>query len=66
MDIHVIKQQSNQLYQKYKKQVIPEFFYVGYVGILAQYLRSGIFSFFCITVFMSNKSWLCEMCNETG
>lgn len=46
MDIHVIKQQSNQLYQKYKKQIIPEFFYVGYVGILAQYLRSGIFSFF--------------------
>ena len=46
MDIHVIKQQSNQVYQKYKKQVIPEFFYVGYVGILAQYLRSGIFSFF--------------------
>lgn len=46
MNIQEIKQQSNQLYLRYRHQIIPEFFYVGYVGILAQYLQSGIFSFF--------------------
>lgn len=46
MDIQVIKQQSNQFYHQYRYQIIPEFFYVGYVGILAQYLQSGLFSFF--------------------
>ncbi len=46
MDIREIKNQANRTYLKYQKQIIPEFFYVGYVGVLAQYLRSGLFSFF--------------------
>lgn len=46
MSIRGIKKQSNQIYLKYRKQIIPEFFYVGYVGLLAQYLQSGLFSFF--------------------
>lgn len=46
MDIRGIKKQSNQIYLKYRKQIIPEFFFVGYVSLLAQYLQSGLFSFF--------------------
>lgn len=46
MDIKGIKIKANQIYLKYRKQIIPEFFYVGYVSLLAQYLRSGLFSFF--------------------
>lgn len=46
MSIRGIKNQSNDIYLKYRQQIIPEFFYVGYVGLLAQYLRSGLFSFF--------------------
>ena len=46
MDIKKIKKESNQIYLKYRKQIIPEFFFVGYVSLLAQYLQSGLFSFF--------------------
>ena len=45
MNIKDIKNHANKIYIQYRKQIIPEFFYVGYVGVLAQYLRSGIFSF---------------------
>lgn len=31
MDIKKIKKESNQIYLKYRKQIIPEFFFVGYV-----------------------------------
>ena len=37
--------QANQLYRKYFKQIIPHFFFVGYISLLAQYLHNGIFSF---------------------
>lgn len=46
MDIRNIKKQSDHIYRKNRKQVIPEFFYIGYVSLLAQYLQSGLFSFF--------------------
>lgn len=46
MNIRGMKNKANHIYIKYRKQIIPEFFYVGYVGLLAQYLRSGLFSFF--------------------
>ena len=46
MDIKKIKKESNQIYLKYRKKIIPEFFFVGYVSLLAQYLQSGLFSFF--------------------
>ena len=46
MSIRGIKNKADGIYMKYRKQIIPEFFYVGYVGLLAQYLRSGLFSFF--------------------
>lgn len=52
MDIRRIKQQANDIYLKYRQQIIPEFFYVGYVGLLAQYLQSGLFSFF-VSLFLS-------------
>lgn len=46
MDIRGIKLKANLIYIKYRQQIIPEFFYVGYVSLLAQYLQSGFFSFF--------------------
>lgn len=46
MNIKIIKEEAHRIYLKYYKQIIPEFFYVGYVSILAQYLQSGLFSFF--------------------
>lgn len=46
MDIRNIKKQADEIYLKYRNQIIPEFFYIGYVSILAQYLQSGLFSFF--------------------
>lgn len=52
MSIRGIKNQANDIYIKYRKQIIPEFFYVGYLGLLAQYLRSGLFSFF-VSLFLS-------------
>lgn len=52
MDIQNIKKQSHQIYLKYRKQIIPEFFFVGYVSLLAQYLQSGLFSFF-VSLFLS-------------
>lgn len=52
MSIRGIKKQANDIYIKYRQQVIPEFFYVGYVGLLAQYLQSGLFSFF-VSLFLS-------------
>ena len=52
MNIRGIKQQANHIYLKYRQQIIPEFFYVGYVGLLAQYLQSGLFSFF-VSLFLS-------------
>lgn len=52
MSVRGIKKEANHIYTKYRKQIIPEFFYVGYVGLLAQYLRSGLFSFF-VSLFLS-------------
>ena len=52
MGVRGIKKEANRIYTKYRKQIIPEFFYVGYVGLLAQYLRSGLFSFF-VSLFLS-------------
>ena len=46
MNIRGMKNQANHIYLKYRKQIIPEYFYVGYVSLLAQYLQSGLFSFF--------------------
>jgi len=45
MNIIEIKRKANQIYNQYRSQIIPEFFYVGYINLLAQYLRSGLFSF---------------------
>ena len=52
MDVRHIKEQANQIYIHNRKQIIPEFFYVGYIGLLAQYLHSGLFSFF-VSLFLS-------------
>ncbi len=52
MDITKIKRKANSLYIKYKSQIIPQFFYVGYITLLAQYLQSGLFSFF-VSLFLS-------------
>ncbi|MCD7893052.1 MAG: hypothetical protein LUG60_05045 [Erysipelotrichaceae bacterium] len=46
MDIKHINEKADEIYLKYKSQIIPEYFYVGYLGLLAQYLQSGLFSFF--------------------
>ena len=46
MDIKSVKKQADCLYMKYRKQMIPEFFFIGYASLLAQYLQSGLFSFF--------------------
>lgn len=46
MNIIEIKKQANHIYYQYRSQIIPEFFYVGYISLLAQYLRSSLFSFF--------------------
>ena len=46
MDVKAIKQEATQLYNQKKENIIPEFFYIGYVSLLAQYLQSGLFSFF--------------------
>ena len=44
MNLKGIKNQSDEIYLKYKKQIIPEFFYVGYLGLLAQYIQKAFFS----------------------
>ncbi|MCD7808213.1 MAG: hypothetical protein LUH02_02640 [Erysipelotrichaceae bacterium] len=46
MNIKEINVKADEIYDKYKSQIIPEYFYVGYLGLLAQYLQSGLFSFF--------------------
>lgn len=46
MDVKTIKGEATQIYNKKKENIIPEFFYIGYVSLLAQYLQSGLFSFF--------------------
>ncbi|MCD7839448.1 MAG: hypothetical protein LUG46_02325, partial [Erysipelotrichaceae bacterium] len=46
MDIKEINTKANEIYDQYKSQIIPEYFYVGYLSLLAQYLQSGLFSFF--------------------
>lgn len=46
MDVKRIRKEAIQLYKKKKNVIIPEFFYIGYVSLLAQYLQSGLFSFF--------------------
>lgn len=51
MDIRGIKLKANFIYIKYRQHIIPEFFYVGYVSLLAQYLQSGFFSFF-VSIFL--------------
>lgn len=51
MDVKKIKRKANLIYQKNRKQIIPQYFYVGYVNLLAQYLQSGLFSFF-VSIFL--------------
>ena len=46
-----IKNKADILYQKNKEQMIPHFFFVGYISLLAQYLQSGFFSFF-VSIFL--------------
>ena len=46
MNIWGIKKQANEVYKYYRKMIIPEFFFIGYMSLLAQYLHSGLFSFF--------------------
>lgn len=46
MDIIEINAKANEIYEKYQSQIIPEYIYVGYLELLAQYLQSGLFSFF--------------------
>lgn len=52
MNILKIKKQATIIYKQNKKQIIPQFFLVGYVSLLAQYLQSGLFSFF-VSLFLS-------------
>ncbi len=46
MSIVEMKMKAEQLYRKNKEQLVPHFFFVGYISLLAQYLQSGFFSFF--------------------
>ena len=55
MSILEIKQKADQLYKQNKEQMIPHFFFVGYISILAQYLQSGLFSFF-VAIFLCSMS----------
>lgn len=50
-----IKKKADKLYKKNKDQVVPHFFFVGYISILAQYLQSGLFSFF-VAIFLCSMS----------
>lgn len=52
MNIKDIYKRSNSIYLKNRKIAIPEFFYVGYISLLAHYLQSGLFSFF-VSIFLS-------------
>lgn len=52
LNISNIKKNADKIYVQHRKQIIPEFFYVGYISLLAQYLRSGLFSFF-VSLFLS-------------
>lgn len=51
MNTFGIKKLADQLYRKNKDEMIPHFFFVGYISILAQYLQSGLFSFF-VAIFL--------------
>lgn len=55
MDIIEIKKKADELYIKNKDQMIPHFFFVGYISLLAQYLQSGFFSFF-VSLFLCSMS----------
>lgn len=55
MNNFIIKIKANQLYIKNREQMIPHFFFVGYISILAQYLNSGLFSFF-VALFMCSMT----------
>ena len=55
MNIIDIKKKADELYKKNKEQIIPHFFFVGYMSLLAQYLQSGLFSFF-VAIFMCSMS----------
>lgn len=55
MNLKGIKNQSDEIYIKYKKQIIPEFFYVGYLGLLAQYIQKAFFSLF-VSLFLCSIS----------
>ncbi len=46
MKIRVIKKKADNIYIRNRKMIIPEFFFIGYMSLLAQYLHSGLFSFF--------------------
>lgn len=55
MNLIAIKMKADQLYKNNKKDIIPHFFFVGYISILAQYLQSGLFSFF-VAIFLCSMA----------
>lgn len=46
LDIQLIYRTSKDIYKRYRKQMFSQFFFIGYMSLLAQYLQSGLFSFF--------------------
>lgn len=46
MTLKEMKRKADCVYKKNRKPILSEFFLVGYVSLLAQYLRDGFFSFF--------------------
>jgi hypothetical protein len=55
MDTKDIIKQANIIYNKNKEQILPHFFFVAYISLLAQYLKSGLFSFF-VSIFLCSLS----------
>lgn len=55
MTLREMKKKSNQVYKENREPILSEYFLVGYVSLLAQYLRDGFFSFF-VSLFLSPLS----------
>lgn len=55
MTLREIKRKSDQVYKDNREPILSEYFLVGYVSLLAQYLRDGFFSFF-VSLFLSPLS----------
>lgn len=55
MTLREMKKKSNQVYKENRESILSEYFLVGYVSLLAQYLRDGFFSFF-VSLFLSPLS----------